>query len=116
MVRKSFSPSNCATSREDENAPASKAPNCVALRLTPLPRVATTWPLLSSNITEVALVSAINLCSEVEIIVSSRSEMIRFVSCSMHATPSVYRLCIDCQLQTNIMRYQELQEFHGDWF
>src|SRR6266581_797987 len=90
MVRKSFSPSSSAIWREEEKAPASNAPSEVALRRTPEPWVATTWPLLSMSMTELALVSSTSLFRAVEMIASSRSEMMRLVSCSMYALPSVY--------------------------
>src|SRR5436305_9125437 len=90
MVRKSFSPSSSATWREEENAPASNAPNVVALRCVPAPWVVITWPLLSRSITEVAPVSFMSLFKAIEIIASSRSEIIRLVSCSMYASSSVY--------------------------
>src|SRR5215467_5167624 len=90
MVRKSFSPSSSAIWREEEKAPASNAPSEVALRRTPEPWVAMTWPLLSMSITELALVSSTSLFKAVEMIASSRSEMIRLVSCSMYALPSMY--------------------------
>src|SRR5579863_5060078 len=51
-----------------------------------------TWPLLSISMTEVALVSFMSLFKAVEMIASSRSEITRFVSCSMYALPSVYTL------------------------
>src|SRR6266581_2697447 len=50
-----------------------------------------TWPLLSISMTEVALVSFMSLLRAAAIIASSRSEITRFVSCSMYALPSVYR-------------------------
>src|SRR5947209_2271240 len=112
IVRKSFSPSNSAIWREDEKEPAINAPSEVALRRTPVPWVAMTWPLLSISMTEVALVSFISLFNAVEIKASSRSEMTRFVSCSMYAPPSVHAQysCNDVTL------YQELQEFHYGLF
>src|SRR5579884_2925312 len=60
----------------------------IALRLEPC--VAITCPLLSSSMTDEALVSAISLCRIFAIWASSRSEIIRFVNCSMYA--SIYSL------------------------
>src|SRR5579884_4321 len=96
ILRKSFSPSNRATSREEEKTPASNAPNAVALRRAPVPCIATTCPLLSMSIVQVALVSFINLVNTIEMVPSSRSEMTRFVSCSMDAPPSVYTPSMLC--------------------
>src|SRR6266700_7267487 len=113
IVRKSFSPSNSAIWREEENAPASNAPNEVALRRTPEPWVVTTWPLLSMSITELALVSSTSLFKAVEMKASSRSEMMRLVSCSMYALPSVYAPGKGYHLYTHItLRYiKSLENF-----
>src|SRR5579859_7903281 len=123
MLRKSFSSSKRATSREDEKTPASKAPSAVVLRRAPVPWIATTWPLLSINIADVALVSLFNFVSSAEIVASSRSEITRFVNCSIDAPPSVctpaylFMLLYVFLLYIHIFcttLYQEPQEFHCD--
>src|SRR5438067_7177593 len=121
ILRKSFSSSNRATSLEEEKTPASNAPSAVALRRAPVPCMATTCPLLSMSIVQVALVSFINLVNTIEMVPSSRSEMTRFVSCSMDAPPSVYTpsmLCHPSLLSTlQTLRYiKSFQNFTATRF
>src|SRR5436309_820702 len=112
ILRKSFSSSNRATSREEEKTPASNAPSAVALRRAPVPCVATTCPLLSISMAQEALVSFISFVNTIEMVPSSRSEMTRFVSCSMDEPPSVYTPSILCHPSLYITLYREPQEFH----
>src|SRR5262249_26462387 len=102
-----------ATSRDEEKTPASNAPSVVALRRAPVPCIATTCLLLSISIAQVALVSFISFVNTIEMVPSSRSEMTRFVSCSMDAPPSVYTPSMLCHpsLSSTLHTLHYIQSF-----